>query len=124
MLCMGAHGNLDLKTFICTSTGEKIESEDSLKILGFYFGQRPNADEQVKAITRKFYARLWSLRHLVKSGVPNLDALDLYKCLIRPVLEYSAPAFRSLLTSTQSSHIERSYSDGKSHTKRLYEKPA
>ena len=103
---MGAHGDLDLRTFICTASGEEIKSGDTLKILGFYFGRRPNADEQVKAITRKFYARLWSLRHLVKSGVPNLDALDLYKCLIRPVLEYSAPAYHSLLASTQSSHLE------------------
>ena len=43
----------------------------------------------------------------MKAGVPNLDALALYKSLVRPVLEFAAPAFHPLLTETQKAGLER-----------------
>ena len=107
MLCIGATGNCNNRTFIVAPGEEKITSGNSLKILGFTFGTKPNVDEQVQAMTRKFYMRLWTIRHLMKAGIPNLDVLSLYKALIRPVLEFAAPAFHSILTATQTAQLKR-----------------
>ena len=53
MLCIGATGNCNNKTFIVASGEEKITSGNSLKILGFTFGTKPNVDEQVHSINDK-----------------------------------------------------------------------
>ena len=53
---MVANGEADVNTFIMTDTSEIITSGTSLKMLGFYFERKPNADEQVKAMIRKFFA--------------------------------------------------------------------
>ena len=85
MLCLSAATGSDLKSFSKLPNGESIESGNSLKILGFHFGCLPNASKQVEAMIKKFYSRLWLLRHLRKSNVPNL-----FKTMVRPVLEFAA----------------------------------
>ena len=62
---------------------------------------------QIEAISRKFYSRLWLIRHLVSSGVPSLGALVLYKSMLRPLLEYAAPAFHYMLTEAQKRSLEQ-----------------
>lgn len=56
---------------------------------------------------KKFYQRLWILRNLKKAMLPAADMLSLYNSLIRPVLEFAAPAFHSLLTVAQSGELEQ-----------------
>ena len=84
-----------------------IVSGDGLKVVSFYFGRQPNADAYVATKKEKFYKRLWLLQHLIKAGVPNLDVLGLYNSLVRPVLEFAAPVFQSLLTAKQAGEIEQ-----------------
>ena len=107
MLCISPSGDSNISTYIYTPEGQKIESGESLKILGVYFGQRPTAEAHLAAITQKFYARLWLIHHLKNSGVPNLDVLAIYQSMARPVLEFASPAFHPLLTAAQSGHLER-----------------
>ena len=38
--------------------GSQIEGDTTLKMLGFVFGRRPNSDEHVRHIKKKFYAKL------------------------------------------------------------------
>ena len=107
LLCMSANPSLQYSSFIETPEGTRIVSGQELKILGFRFGVKPNADAQVEALKRKFYSRLWLLRHLKNSGVPNLDILSMYNCLLRPILDYAAPIYHPLLTKTQEGSLEQ-----------------
>ena len=43
-----------------------INSTDSIKLLGFTFDTRPNANKHVEIVIEKFYARLWTLRFFKK----------------------------------------------------------
>ena len=106
LLCISPMGEVEQTSYI-VANGEEITSGSSLKILGFYFGRRPNADEHMKSIVRKFYTRIWTIVHLMKSGLPNLDVLAMFESMVRPVMEFAAPAFHSLLTKTQAGELER-----------------
>ena len=44
--------------------------------------------------------------HLKRAGVPKEDMLRLYFSLLRPVLDFAAPAYHSLLTMAQSNRLE------------------
>ena len=107
LLCISAAGRADISTFATSPTDGTMHSSKSLKILRFHFGTRPNADAQVEHMKKKFYQRLWLLRHLVKNGLPEADIMAMYNCMIRPVLEFASPAFHSLLTVTQSGELEQ-----------------
>ena len=75
--------------------------------MGFTFGRRPGAADHIKAMRRLFGARAWMLRHLRRAGIDKNTLVRVYTAMIRPVLEYLAPAFDSLLTQEQSDDIER-----------------
>ena len=67
----------------------------------------PSVERQVEVMSKKFYQRLWVLCNLKKVDIPKEDMLALYNSLIRLVLEFAAPAFHSLLTTTQAGELER-----------------
>lgn len=89
------------------SENEAISSGPSLKIVGFWFGSRPDVSAHVEKMIAKFQSRMWVLYHLKNARVPPDDMLVLYKSLIRPVLDFAVPAYHSLLTQNQSERIER-----------------
>jgi hypothetical protein len=51
--------------------------------------------------------RIWTIRHLKKTGIPTNQLLKIYCAMIRPVLEFGAVSFHSLLTGEQSLALER-----------------
>ena len=61
----------------------------------------------IAALRRKLYQRLLLVRHLVRAGVPNLNILSINNCMIRPVLEFAAPASHSLLSDAQAGKLEK-----------------
>ena len=107
MLCISPVGEKDILSGITTPEGQWIALADALKIVGFHFGKRPTAEAQVRAVIRKFYARLWILRHLKKARVPNLDILAIYKSMVQPVAKFAAPAYHSLLSAAQTGMLEQ-----------------
>ena len=93
---------------ISLESNVRIESqEDSLTILGFAFGTRPDASAHVSLIKKKFGARSWIIRQLRQLGVDPETMIKVYTAIIRSVIEYAVPAFHSLLTSEQDNQIER-----------------
>ena len=74
--------------------------------MGFWFGTSPNVDIHVKKLEDKFRARLWSLRHLKRSGMSASDLLITYISVLRPVLDFAAPAYHSLLSANQTKRLE------------------
>ena len=106
LLCVSAAIHSSVSSFIRTAEGT-IESQQSLTILGFRFGERPTVSEHMKLIQNKVNMRTWAIRHLKQSGVPDKDIIAVYTSTIRAAIEYASPIYHSLLTKTQEEEIER-----------------
>ena len=75
MLSISGSSNIKVDTFINPDAEDPdliLGSGDELKILGFYFGSRPNAAMHVRNLKRKFWARAWVLPPLKKGWSPTL----------------------------------------------------
>ena len=86
---------------------QKIMSEESLKLLGFVFGQEPNVNAHVKEIRKKFRGRFWSLIQLRKSGFCGRELMSLFNVFVRPVIEFCSMIYHPLLTVAQSEELEK-----------------
>lgn len=58
MLCISKAATYKARAFILDQNGERIDSVDTLKVLGFYFSSRHNMQAQVDAIVLKFTQKL------------------------------------------------------------------
>ena len=84
----------------------RIKSKNTLKILGFVFGERPNAREHIKYVRSKFYSKLWILKHMSSAGATDELLVKIYCAYIRPVLEYVSVAYDALLTAEDAEVLE------------------
>ena len=89
------------------SDGIEIRSQQTLKLLGFMMGTGPGVSDHFDLLRRKFRARFWALIHLRRAGIKGIKLFKLYAALVRPVLEVNAVVYHPMLTSMQSSAIER-----------------
>ena len=105
MLCIYANYD-DVRSYISTD-GKRLVSGDTLKILGFTFGRRPDCRAHLDCLLPKLRRRLWVLYNLKFSGMLPGDMLFVYKAVIRPVADFAAPAYHTLLTQGQSDCLER-----------------
>ena len=92
-----------------TVNGETKEttSKNELKNLGFWFSNRLTVNLHVEKMCASFRSRLWSLRRLRRSGLPSADLVNIYKSVLRPVLEFACVVFGPMLTEEMSTQIER-----------------
>ena len=87
--------------------GARIDSTSSLKALGFIFNTEGDVKDQVESLCKRFRTRTWALRDLKKSGFSESELISVYKSTIRPVIEYSAVIYHSMLTAELSYYIEK-----------------
>ena len=106
LLCIS--GNLDnrINSYIRIDGSTEIMGGSEMKLLGFWFGRRPNADIHVEKICSKFRSRLWALRHLQRAGMGEDDLKKIYQVVIRPVLDFASPTYHPLLSKTQTVQLE------------------
>ena len=109
MLCMSASKSR-CTSYLVTTDGTRIESSDTLKLLGFVFDRHPNPQAQIDAMVSKFRKRLWCIRYLKKSGLSDRDLCQAYVIYLRPVLEYSSITIHSMLTKEQTDLIDKQQS--------------
>ena len=107
LVCITAAIHSDVTSYINTNDGGTIESQSSLTILGFRFGERPNLNQHMELVQSKVNMRTWIIRHLKQSGVPDKDIVAVYTSTIRAAIEYTSPIYHSLLTKTQEEEIEK-----------------
>ena len=96
----------NIKSYIRAPDGSEIMSAESLKILGFHFNSRPNANHHVSIVIEKFFARLWTLRFLKRSGMDSENLLFVFKSIIRPMVEYSSVIYGPLIPKYMSDQLE------------------
>ena len=90
LLCITVAKNSMVNTYINASKKEIISGSETLKMLGFVFGRRPNAQAHVTYIKKKFYGKLWILRNLMKANTAPEDLSKIYQtCLL-----YTSPSPR------------------------------
>ena len=70
MLCVSDSLALRSHGYILEEGGSRITSvgTDSIKILGFHFGSRPNVQAHVQSLLRRFFECWWVLYHLKHHG--------------------------------------------------------
>ena len=78
-----------------------------MKVLGFTFGSRPTCAAHVETIRRSVRGRYWLLIHLRQHGFSEEELLRVYTVVIRPVAEYCAVVFHSMLTDREDEQLER-----------------
>ena len=106
LLCISGNTDNDINSYIRIDETTEINGGEELKLLGFWFGRRPNADVHVSKLCNKFRTRLWALRHLKRSGMDESDLKAIYMAVLRPVLDFASPTYHPLLTKTQSDKLE------------------
>ena len=106
-ICISDAQSFKARAHIYTISGTRIDSTDKLKLLGFNFGPRPTCHEHVESIRKTFRGRYWLIIHMKQNGFTEKEMLKAYTTIIRPIAEYVAPVFHSLLTDKQDQQIER-----------------
>ena len=107
LLCVSGATDAQISSFIDVKGGSPIATGTKLKIPRFIFGQRLNVSDHVVYIRKKFNARAWTIWNLKRAGVTGTDLLELYNCLVCPIIEFATPAYHSLLSLEQSEDLER-----------------
>ena len=105
LLCI-TESHEDIDAYIDAEQG-RIHSTDKLKILGFTFGKKPTVTQHVNELLGKLRSGIWALTNLKSAGLKPDDLLYCYKTMIRPVAEFAAPTYHSMLSRKQDDLLER-----------------
>ena len=106
-MCIAELKSYNPLAFFYDSDGAKVQTVQTMKILGVTFSSDPDMRAQVESIRKKFRARKWILHHLGHRGFSKEDLLAVYKSTILPVHDYCSCVFNSSLTLSQVSMLER-----------------
>ena len=91
---------------LCHLSSGAIERVSTFKLLGIHLDINL-VRTHYNSITPKASKRLYFLKQLKSAGVPYKQLLHFYTAVIRPVLEYAAPAWHHLINNrTQAQHME------------------
>lgn len=108
MLCISASTDTVVSYMRPNINGviSEICCKNSLKIVGFYFDNRPTVNCHLNMMCTKFRAKLGSMRVLKKAGLGRSDLIKIYQCTIRPVVEFAAATYGPMLTQELGQMIE------------------
>ena len=106
LICISDALNYTPLVYILDGDGNRIDSGEELKLLGFYFSTKPTVSLHLSKITTKIRQRYWSLRHLRRVGFNDEELVKVYTSSIRPLAEYCCPAFHSMMTDEQDQLLE------------------
>jgi Domain of unknown function (DUF1891) len=86
--------------------GNNIERVVTFKLLGVHIDSNLRWNSHIDALAKRVNSRLYTLKQLKRSGLPEQDLLIFYTTVIRPVLEYANVVWHHSITVAQSDHIE------------------
>ena len=92
---------------LATRSGDTVKSVDSMKLVGFTFGDSPGVGAHVQTIAEKYKRKKWMLYHLRNAGFRGTHLYKLYCCYVRSVIEYCSPVYHPLLNGSQELRLER-----------------
>lgn len=106
LLVISPPNGCDTKANFTSQAGEEIRSVDRLKLVGFTFGDRPDAGAHVESIVEQYKRKKWMLHHLRDAGFKGLWLYKLYCCYVRSAIEYCSAVYHSLLNHGQEQQLE------------------
>ena len=106
LICISSNPHSDIRSYI-RHDGKEMQSVNELKILGFWFSNKPTVELHIRKLEEKFRSRLWTLRKLKKNGMDNTDLLTVFKTVVRSIADFAAPTYHSLLSKTQTESLEK-----------------
>ena len=83
-----------------------VEQVDHAKLLGVTLSLDLSWNKHVENIVKKAGKRLYMLHQLKHSGISQSDLVTVYISVVRPVLEYACPVWRTHLQQYLSDNIE------------------
>ena len=95
------------RAHIFDSDGSKIESGETMNILGFHLSDHPGVHAHIDMTLKKVRIRYWTLYHLRKVGFNSAELVEVYKSMIRSLADYCCPAYHSLMTDQHDQLMER-----------------
>ena len=107
LLCVSDSLSYKAEAYILDGDGDRIDSVDSLKVLGFTFSAKPSVGSHVESVVKRMRQQTWALRHLAKTGFNTEELVRVYNSLLLPIADYCAPAYHSLTTDIQDQLLER-----------------
>ena len=75
-ICISDSLTFKAESHFYTKEGCRIESSDSMKVLGFTFGSKPNCSRHVDAVRRSVRGRYWLLIHMKQHGFSEDELLQ------------------------------------------------
>ena len=107
LLCISAARSFTPDPCIIDSQGNRIESCEKLKCLGFNFSTKPDAHYHIQCLRGKLRKRVWALRHLRKAGFKQNKLVKVYMAMLRPVVEYCCQVYLTLIMEEESALLDR-----------------
>ena len=90
-----------------TEGGTTITSVPTMRLVGFTFGDVPDAGAHVEAVAEQYKKKKWMLYHLRDSGFKGQQLFRLYCCYIRSAFEYCSVVYHSVANRGQEQQLER-----------------
>ena len=106
LLCISVAKSADVNVYMNLPDGKQVTGSDELKMLGFVFGRRPNAWPHINHIKKKFFAKLWVIRHMIKANTSKTDLCKIYESYILPVIEFCSVVYHHLLSQSANNELE------------------
>ena len=107
MLVISGAQSYKPEAHIFDSDGTRIDSGDSLKMLGFHFSGQSNVHAHIKILCRRFRQQMWVLTHLCRFGFSEEELVRVYKSIVRPVADYCCVIYHYILTDYEDEEIDR-----------------
>ena len=106
ILAVSGARSYEARVHVYDDRNNRIDSQKTLKTLGFTFNNTATVSDQVEILVNKMNMRTWMIRELANSGFSEKERLEVYKTMLRPVIEYSSVIYNSMLTKEQVKQIE------------------
>lgn len=106
LLCVSAATSFKTRAEI-TLNGQTVMGAGSLKVLGLTIDADCSFRSHMSILKSKLRSNTWALSKLRKKGLDTGRLVKVYKCLIRPTVEYLAPVWGPMITAEQSAALER-----------------
>ena len=87
-------------------SGISTERVSQVKVLGVTLSSDLSWNSHVDGIVSKARKRVFLIDQLKRAGIGQCDLIRIYISVIRPVVEYACPAWRTNLTKYLSDNIE------------------
>ena len=85
MVCTSGAQSYEARAHIYAADGTRIESGNTMKVLGYHLGHRATAHYHVAALSKRMRSKFWVLYHLKKAGFSEDELARVYRTCLLPV---------------------------------------